>query len=151
MALQLPYNPIGNAPLPPVQAVQGSLFARVCWTPIEPPNPPFYISRPRNQTFHLFPRLPPELRVRIWSFSLPRRVIELRSWGSGRYCPTKFSVTPHRLPVLFRICRESRNEALRLYKLVEVGEEMESLISRAGYVEGWVRRFNWCPAYACKK
>ena len=141
MALQLPYNPNNGAPLPPVPIAQGApnaLFARVSWTPVTPPPAslsPRPISRPRNQTFHPFPLLPPELRLRIWSFTLPRRVIELRSWGTGRYCPTKFSITPHRLPILFRICRESRTEALRLYKLVEVGVSSAQLRDTRKYVE----------------
>jgi hypothetical protein len=141
MDLELPYNPNNGAPLPPVPLAQGApnvLFARVSWTPIYPtpaslaPRP---IARPRNQTFHAFPLLPPELRLKIWAFALPHRVIELRSWGTGRYCPPKFSVTPHRLPVLFRICRESRTEALRLYKLVEVGVSAAQLKDARKYVE----------------
>lgn len=141
MALQLPYNPNIGAPLPPIQQAQGppnALFARVSWTPISPPPASLSsrpIPRPRNQAFHPFPLLPPELRLRIWSFALPRRVIELRSWGSGRYCPIRFSVTPHRLPVLFRICRESRTEALRLYKLVHVGVSAAQLKDTRKYVD----------------
>ena len=62
-------------------------------------------------------------------------MIELRSWGTGRYCPIRFSVTPHRLPVLFRICRESRTEALRLYKLVEIGVSAAQLKVTRKYVD----------------
>lgn len=130
MALELLYNP-NPGPLPPpphphipvIQTVQSSPFAHVFWTPTSPPAflSPRPLPRRRNQSFHQFPLLPPELRLRIWSFAIPRRVIELRSWGNGHYCPTRFSITPHRLPVLLRICRESRTEALRLYMLVEVG------------------------------
>ncbi|KAG0650149.1 hypothetical protein D0Z07_3460 [Hyphodiscus hymeniophilus] len=139
MTLQLPYNPNNGAagPPAPIPFHGPILFARVSWTAICPPASLFScpISRPRIQTFHQFPLLPPELRLRIWSFALPRRVIELRSWGTGQYCPTKFSVTPHRLPVLFRTCRESRTEALRLYKLVKVGVSAAQRIDMREYVQ----------------
>ncbi|PSS12570.1 hypothetical protein M430DRAFT_36661 [Amorphotheca resinae ATCC 22711] len=73
-------------------------------------------------TFPLFPLLPPELRIRIWSLAAPhKRVLEIRSWGAGHYGPIKFTTHPHYLPVIFRVCKESRMEALRLYKRIEIG------------------------------
>lgn len=93
--------------------------------------------QPAAVTFPLFPLLPPELRIRIWSLAAPhQRVIEIRSWGAGRYAPIKYSVHPHYLPAIFHVCKESRMEARRIYKRVAVG------ISAAVRVEG--RKYvNW--------
>ena len=78
--------------------------------------------RPVPATFPLFPLLPPELRVRIWSLAAPhKRVVEIRSWGRRRYAPIKYSVHPHYLPAIFHVCRESRMEARRIYKRVGIG------------------------------
>ncbi|KAK7993984.1 hypothetical protein PG989_007365 [Apiospora arundinis] len=63
--------------------------------------------------FHLFPKLPLEIRLRIWRFSLEPRVLELHSrrshyaqaedwpWQSNNYNPALLSV-----------CDEARGEAL---------------------------------------
>lgn len=154
MTVQLPYDPNpyppGQAPIPvwvphaPIVFPVGG-FARVRWEPIR--RPPRLFTPPSNSTFHLFRFLPPELRLRIWSFSAPyNRVIELRSWGNGRYCPVKISVHAHRLPTLFRVCKESRSEALRIYKLVDIGVSTAVKIDSRTYVP-WKHH----PHQSCRK
>lgn len=148
MTVQLPYNPNphppGQAPIPvwvppphgfvpTIHTYPPQGFARVRWDPIRRPQ-----SRsvpPTNTTFHLFPLLPPELRLRIWAFSAPSRVIELRSWGTTRYAPVRITAHPHRLPVLFRICKESRLEAQRIYKPVSIGTSFALKVEGRSYVD----------------
>lgn len=92
---------------------------------------------PSPTIFPLFPLLPAELRVRIWSLAAPnKRVIEIRSWGSTRrYTPIKYSVHPHCLPAIFHVCRESRIEALRIYKKVAIGISAATRIEGQRYVD----------------
>ncbi|RDL42488.1 uncharacterized protein BP5553_02467 [Venustampulla echinocandica] len=66
--------------------------------------------------FHLFPKLPTELRFMVWHFSIPEsRVIEVL-WNSetGRY------YTDALQPSLLQACRESRNEGKRVYHALEL-------------------------------
>ena len=61
--------------------------------------------------FHLFPSLPTETRINIWGIvlSIPRNVtIEYQRGGR--------SFSPSEPPALLQVCRESRFEALRIYK-----------------------------------
>ncbi|KAL8304241.1 hypothetical protein RB597_004510 [Gaeumannomyces tritici] len=95
-----------------------------------------------GQAFRCFPRLPPELRIKIWSFALEEdRVVPLR-WcggdddddneaepGSPRDAPgrrrhqqqrqrpvTAGCTTTARAPAALHACHESRREALRRYR-----------------------------------
>lgn len=87
-------------------------------------------------TFTLFPLLPAELRIRIWSLAAPhRRVVEIRSWGGGRYAPIKYSVHPHYLPAIFHVCKESRMEARRIYKQVRIGVSAATRMKGQRYVD----------------
>jgi hypothetical protein len=62
--------------------------------------------------FTLFAKLPSELRLRIWKFSLPGpRCLEL--WYHERY---KQYQAPAILPQALQVCNESRQEALKHYK-----------------------------------
>ncbi|OIW33748.1 hypothetical protein CONLIGDRAFT_190418 [Coniochaeta ligniaria NRRL 30616] len=74
--------------------------------------------------FHLFPRLPPEIRIKIWNFSLPDpRIVEVRcgsdsisnkvpiGLGGVTGCLSSASI-----PVTLGVCRESRAETSRRYK-----------------------------------
>ncbi|KAE8451999.1 hypothetical protein EG329_002164 [Mollisiaceae sp. DMI_Dod_QoI] len=76
--------------------------------------------------FTLFPQLPPELRLRIWFFALPRqRLVELKEDTtqpsyfpiaiSERFIESVYSPTP--VPSILHACKESRAEGLRHYKL----------------------------------
>ncbi|KAE9380709.1 hypothetical protein N431DRAFT_134798 [Stipitochalara longipes BDJ] len=82
--------------------------------------------QPRQPSFPLFPLLPPELRNKIWFFSLPGpRLIYLSTpsdashpqWGC--YPFSKSACFPRCAPIpLLSICRESRAIALPLYTFV---------------------------------
>lgn len=71
-------------------------------------------------TFHLFPRLPTELRLAIWRLCLPRRVVELDYqrddlfFGSPPPCAKNMAVTDAntRIPALSLVNREARRIAL---------------------------------------
>ncbi|KAK0668696.1 hypothetical protein QBC41DRAFT_118932 [Cercophora samala] len=64
----------------------------------------------QQDEFHLFPLLPAELRLQIWRFSLPPRVVVLAQ--SSPYSPTSFT-SPTPPPTLLSVCHESRQESLR--------------------------------------
>ncbi|KAL8370868.1 hypothetical protein RB595_000961 [Gaeumannomyces hyphopodioides] len=92
---------------------------------------------PTGQAFRCFPRLPPELRIKIWSFAFEEdRVVPLR-WCEGdddaaepgpRGTPgrrprrrqqrrgTAGCTTTARPPAALHVCHESRREALRRYQ-----------------------------------
>ncbi|KAI1212914.1 uncharacterized protein F4807DRAFT_471479 [Annulohypoxylon truncatum] len=80
-----------------------------------------------TQVFHLFAKLPIELRFKIWAYNLPGpRIVEIK-------CSTESAQTSQpqqgdRRPVVctstspiptnLHVCRESRNEALKKYRLL---------------------------------
>jgi hypothetical protein len=72
-------------------------------------------------TFHLFPTLPTEIRLKIWRHALPPRIIEIRFRGLPNCVGNSYgSLEPHftsRIPRPLHVCRESRTEALRHYEL----------------------------------
>ncbi|TGO62846.1 hypothetical protein BOTNAR_0108g00070 [Botryotinia narcissicola] len=65
----------------------------------------------KDDKFYLFPKLPFELRKNIWCYSLPGpRVVQLywvegKCWSDGEQ------------PVALHVCQESRETALKVYKL----------------------------------
>ncbi|KAK8079929.1 hypothetical protein PG997_007747 [Apiospora hydei] len=63
------------------------------------------------QSFHLFSALPLEIRWQIWRLSCQPRVVEV-SYKSDEDC-CRTTTEP---PPVFHVCRESRQEASRLYK-----------------------------------
>ncbi|KAM0180726.1 hypothetical protein ACHAPC_003424 [Botrytis cinerea] len=79
--------------------------------------------------FHLFPKLPLQLRQMIWGFTVLPRVIQLRNCrqpGRNGYdefepsiprplCPLNI-VPYHSMPATFWTCFESRNEVARYYQ-----------------------------------
>jgi hypothetical protein len=74
--------------------------------------------------FTLFPELPLELRLKIWSFITPGpRTVSIKYKGLSFYSIGKgFSAaagwrSPDPVPIILHICRESRNEALKSYQL----------------------------------
>lgn len=72
--------------------------------------------------FHLFPNLPGELRLKIWHIAIRNpRVVNIscrkgvdRRFEIRRYAEAFLSTTPPPAPI--NICRESRFEALSVYK-----------------------------------
>ncbi|KAJ3548165.1 hypothetical protein NM208_g1142 [Fusarium decemcellulare] len=65
-------------------------------------------------TFHPFPRLPFELRARIWEMTVEHRKVEIRygrtyaTWGPN-YGPVRHVKTPTPIPAVMHACREARN------------------------------------------
>jgi 2EXR family/KH domain len=77
--------------------------------------------------FHLFPKLPTELRFKIYRYAmLQRRLIELE-WGPNMSVPTGIQGGSHQWvrvcprscqpPALLHVCQESREEAKTIYQL----------------------------------
>ncbi|KAJ5833512.1 hypothetical protein N7474_001823 [Penicillium riverlandense] len=78
-------------------------------------------------TFPRFPDLPAELRLMIWSYSLPHRVVELdmstQAIGPPLPCGLTLTSTLNGLPPLIsRVCRESRSVALQSRSMVSETE-----------------------------
>ena len=71
-----------------------------------------------QDTFHLFPSLPTELRLKIWNASLFPRVVELHIWRH-HYAreETDNWQSGSSNPIALSICSESRREALRFYRV----------------------------------
>lgn len=75
------------------------------------------------ETFTCFPKLPLELRLKVWHNSMPgSRVLEIRFNKRKR----RF-VSYAKVPTVLQICRESRNEALGTYQVLKyVHKEYDS-------------------------
>jgi len=73
--------------------------------------------------FTYFPRLPPELRRKVWTIvSHHPRVLEVRAVASCegeevRHSFQRFKILHQTVPAVVHVNQESRNEALRYYKL----------------------------------
>ena len=66
---------------------------------------------PDIPVFHLFPKLPVEIRRKIWALNLPGpRLVEVVE-RNGKFYGCAYSITN------FKVCRESRNEALKTHPL----------------------------------
>ena len=61
-----------------------------------------------------FPKLPAELRLEIWKLVQTPRLVEVRFIRDGRKHQHRFIAD---IPILLHICRESRLEGLKSYKL----------------------------------
>ncbi|PSS03858.1 hypothetical protein BD289DRAFT_449290 [Coniella lustricola] len=90
----------------------------------------------KQRTFHPFPRLPAELRWKIWSYNLPGpRIVSIRCGSDvaaispppdGRpvpLCsashpgsPSPSCTSPAPIPINLHVCHEARREALRRYR-----------------------------------
>ncbi|KAI0875072.1 hypothetical protein GGS24DRAFT_309246 [Hypoxylon argillaceum] len=72
--------------------------------------------------FHVFPQLPAELRLMIWSLSLPGpRIVSIRCGprpAAHGATPSIQCRSPTPVPAALHACRESRAEAQRRYKLL---------------------------------
>ena len=76
------------------------------------------------QSFTIFEKLPLELRIKIWKFTLPGpRVVSLRfNRGAKQYTS---STTP---PILLRTCPESRAVALETYTILILAPKYPSSV-----------------------
>ncbi|TGO52133.1 hypothetical protein BCON_0147g00200 [Botryotinia convoluta] len=81
----------------------------------------------KNAKFHLFPKLPFELRKRIWWYSLPgARVIEF-------YCVEGKYWMEEEQPIALYVCQESRKTALNVYKVLNCKPEHTTAITYFDY------------------
>lgn len=91
---------------------------------------------PADNTFHLFPLLPLEIRRMIWEFCLPYRVVEIDDpphqceWKPPRVCTLDTTRTTNtRPPAISRVSHEAREVAFRhggVYGVVTgKGEKLE--------------------------
>jgi hypothetical protein len=69
---------------------------------------------PQPSTFTCFPRLPTELRLKIWRHAQPVRFLEISLHEVARFS-TRFAP-----PTILSINRESREEALKSYQIFEL-------------------------------
>lgn len=84
-----------------------------------------FLRSQKPKTFHLFPRLPSELRRKIWTMSLQPRLIDIRlralNREDGKAWPTPqldcVLPAPYKspLPSIFHVCQESRGEIISQY------------------------------------
>jgi len=66
--------------------------------------------------FELFPKLPIELRLKVWKLSMPGpRRVDVRFLSDGRRGDHEFTAE---MPVLLHVCQESRNEVLKKYEVI---------------------------------
>ncbi|KAI1457614.1 hypothetical protein F4805DRAFT_457530 [Annulohypoxylon moriforme] len=80
-----------------------------------------------TQVFHSFAKLPIELRFKIWAYNLPGpRIVEIKcsTEPAGKYqsrqgdCRTVVCTSTSPIPTNLHVCRESRREALKRYRLL---------------------------------
>lgn len=71
-------------------------------------------------SFTLFPKLPTEVRLMIWKMTLPGpRAFELRSnYYFDMRAGDGYATSTDPQPVNLMVCRESRNEALKIYTVI---------------------------------
>lgn len=82
-------------------------FERLALLPV-----PDYDS-PKGETFTLFSDFPAELRLQVWQYAISfERVVEIQYMNAT----IRHGASP-RPPAILHVCRESRYEALKVYKL----------------------------------
>jgi 2EXR family len=62
--------------------------------------------------FERFPKLPPELRIRVWKLVPEARIVVVRFDRDGRKHCHKFAAS---FPAILHACQESRHEGLKMY------------------------------------
>ena len=91
-------------------------------------------------TFHLFPRLPTELRLQIWEMTVEPRTVELHCNHRTSY-PDFYGVKIHSStppPATLHACRESRNRLWTLYPQVPIKNTGWECLKPPMHVErGW--------------
>jgi hypothetical protein len=70
------------------------------------------ISSPPN-SFHLFPRLPPELRLKIWNYTITTSSFVPVRWSQSQ----RVFLSTRKPPTILHICQESRIFGLKTYTL----------------------------------
>jgi hypothetical protein len=72
-------------------------------------------SNANKPKFTLFPKLPIELRLKIWKESHEPRIIELRFTRNWKMCRYDFIIP--KFPAVLHVNKEARLESLKYYKL----------------------------------
>jgi 2EXR family len=91
-----------------------------CFISKEKPMPP-----PSSSIFTLFPRLPTELRLKIWdAVAEEPNNVELSCTPTASYLPDGRWFSHSKPPVLFRICSESRAVAMAHYDVLTFSPDM---------------------------
>ncbi|KAB5515619.1 hypothetical protein GE09DRAFT_979545 [Coniochaeta sp. 2T2.1] len=97
--------------------------------------------------FHLFPLLPPELRLRIWEHALQEPATAHRTWNNDRFS----YALRRRVPPVLQACRETRNWFIREPRLGEVPEGRYQLVhSRENQVGGVYLDWAKDGVYICR-
>ncbi|KAJ9137345.1 hypothetical protein NKR19_g8264 [Coniochaeta hoffmannii] len=102
------------------------------------------MSSPKHIAFSRFPQLPTEIRLEIWRLCLPRRVVELgyqvdeTVFDPGElpwWYRTNHKITDYntRVPVIARVCRESRQVVFETWTELSLREPDDP----AYWSEGW--------------
>ena len=86
-------------------------------------------------TFHPFPRLPAELRIKIWSFTVEPRIVEVRVVLDRKTMGSKV-ISPTPVPATLQTCQEARS--LGLYK-----REFSEISTRRNAAAGDESRYVW--------
>ncbi|KAF7925858.1 hypothetical protein EAE99_005893 [Botrytis elliptica] len=76
----------------------------------------------QQDTFHPFPRIPLELRLKIWRLSFPGPRLTRIFFIEGHF------MSNATIPTGLHVCKESRNETLRFYKLCFAAEPSKARI-----------------------
>jgi hypothetical protein len=99
-------------------------------------------------TFHLFPRLPAELRLRVWELTVEPRTVKVEFKGTyegSLWFETLHSTTP--IPGPLQTCRESRNAELYQRCFSELcahdGDTKKKCRRNGGWQDGQ-RSYVWC-------
>lgn len=79
-------------------------------------------------SFTLFPCLPPELRLKIWqTVAAQPQTVELSCTPTSAYLPEGRWFSHNKPPVIFSICSDSRDVALREYSILTLSSEQEGM------------------------
>lgn len=89
-------------------------------------------------TFHPFPRLPTEIRVRIWEMTVEPRTVELHCIhkNAGPTVLRRFSPTP--APATMHACRASRNHLYAMHQQVFLKDAVH-----CGVPDGTAQQYVW--------
>jgi hypothetical protein len=71
--------------------------------------------------FTSFPRLPPELRLKIWKLAIPnQRVVQLQGDGLSDNLPLGVLTLREDVPAMISVSREARSVALKFYTMISI-------------------------------
>lgn len=109
-------NPNTSVTINPTNDDEESVTADVGQDTAQASAPRYPTDPGRLKNFKLFPKLPVELRLKIWMLSLENRTIEMRF--ANNYRSTQYDFVFSKIPTMLHVHKESRVEGLRYYKLL---------------------------------